>query len=55
MHVGCGDHKLIQCLDVHKGTKKYAMELFPEERTIFYSMPTCIPQHVFISNILPFL
>ena len=53
--VGRENHKMMRCLNVHKRTKKYAMELFPQEDTQVYSIPTEIPYDVFMTNILPFL
>jgi hypothetical protein len=53
--VGSEHQTMMRLLNVHRGSRRYAMELVTSDNTIFYSMPTIIPQHVFISNILSFL
>uniref|UniRef100_A0A6C0AZT8 Uncharacterized protein n=1 Tax=viral metagenome TaxID=1070528 RepID=A0A6C0AZT8_9ZZZZ len=53
--VGLEHQTMIRLLNVHKGSRKSAMELVTSDNTIFYSLSAIIPQHVFISNILSFL
>jgi hypothetical protein len=53
--VGMDHQNMIRLLNVHRGSRRSAMELVTSDNTIFYSIPTIIPQDVFISNILSFL
>ena len=53
--VGCQGHEMIRCMNVHKGSKKYMLELFSPDNTVFYKMPSKIPVDTFIAEVLPFV
>jgi hypothetical protein len=53
--VGVGGKELLRFTDIHRATRKSAMDLFSPETMLFYSIPPAIPREVFLSNILSFL
>lgn len=53
--VGVGDKEMLRFTDIHRASRKSAMDLFSPETILFYSMPAAIPREVFLSKVLSFL
>ena len=49
------NNPLLRFINIHKGSKKYKLNLFSSDNTTFYKIPSNIPMEVFIGNILPFI
>jgi len=46
---------ILRFTDIHKGTRKFGMEIMPIDTTSFYVVSSILPRELFIGSILPFI
>ena len=46
---------ILRFTHIHKGMKKFGMEMMPIETTSFYVLSSILPRELFIGSVLPFI